>query len=48
MLNVPAILEAAKDADAKWIIIEQDEPSLGMDQMECARAGIEYLKSINW
>lgn len=48
MLNVPAILQAAKDAGAKWIIIEQDAPSLEMDQMECARAGIEYLKSFNW
>ena len=48
MLHVPSILEAAKDAGAKWIIIEQDAPSLGMDQMECARASIEYLKSLNW
>lgn len=48
MLNVPSILEAAKDAGAQWIIVEQDSPSLGMDQMECARAGIEYLKSLNW
>ncbi len=47
MLNIPAILEAAKDAGSKWIIVEQDNPSLGMDQMECARASIEYLKSIN-
>ena len=48
MLNVPSILEAAKDAGAQWIIVEQDSPSLGMDQLECARAGIEYLKSLNW
>ena len=48
MLHIPSILEAAKDAGAKWIIIEQDAPSLGMDQMECARASIEYLKSLNW
>lgn len=48
MLNVPSILEAAKDAGAQWIIVEQDSPSLGMDQMECAQAGIAYLKSLNW
>lgn len=48
MLHVPSVLEAAKDAGAKWIIIEQDAPSLGMDQMECAQASIEYLQSIQW
>ena len=48
MLNVPAILKAAKDAGSKWMIVEQDAPSLGMDQMECARSSVEYLKSIEW
>lgn len=48
MQDIPAILEAAKDAGAQWVIVEQDSPSLGMDQIECARTGIEYLKSLNW
>lgn len=44
--NVPAILEAATDAGAGWIIVEQDSPSMDKSSLECADMSIRYLKSI--
>ena len=46
--NFPAILDAAKDAGAEWVVVEQDEPSMGLSPMECAKASIDYLKSFEW
>ena len=45
--NVPAILEAAKDAGAEWVIVEQDKPSMGLSPLDSIKASIDYLKSIN-
>ena len=39
---------AAKDAGAEWVVVEQDSPSMGLDEMACAQKSIEYLKSLNW
>jgi sugar phosphate isomerase/epimerase len=44
--NIPAILEAADAAGAAWLIVEQDEPSMGLAPLECAKKSIDYLKSI--
>ena len=44
--NFPAILEAAKEAGTKWVIVEQDTPSMGLTALECAKVSIDYLKSI--
>ena len=44
--NFPEILAAAKDAGAKWVIVEQDEPSLGKSRMECAEMSINYLNTL--
>lgn len=44
--DFPAILAAAKDAGATWIIVEQDRPSMGKTPLECAEVSIEYLKTI--
>ena len=41
-----AILEAAKESGTKWVVVEQDEPSMDKTRMECAKLSIEYLKSI--
>ena len=38
-----AIVAAAQEGGAKWYIVEQDEPSLGLTALECAKASIEYL-----
>ena len=44
--NFAEILKACKDAGASWVVIEQDAPSMGKTPIECARASIDYIKSI--
>ena len=44
--NFPDILEAAKDAGALWVVVEQDQPNMGKTPMECAEMSINYLKSL--
>ena len=46
--NFPAILDAAKDAGAEWVIVEQDNPSMGLTPMESIKKSIDYLKSFEW
>lgn len=46
--DMPAILQAAKDAGAKWVVVEQDRPAPGMTAMESARLSIEYLRNLKW
>ena len=46
--NFPAILDAAKDAGAEWVIVEQDNPSMGLTPMECIEKSRTYLKSIGY
>ena len=41
--DFPAIVAAAEAGGAKWFIVEQDEPSLGLTALECAKASVEYL-----
>ncbi|MBP3368959.1 MAG: sugar phosphate isomerase/epimerase, partial [Clostridia bacterium] len=48
MQNVPSILDASVRAGAGWIVVEQDEPSMGLSRMDSVRASREYLKSIGW
>lgn len=45
--DIPAILAAAKTAQSRWLIVEQDNPCLGWDSLECARLSVNYLKKIN-
>ncbi|MBE6553749.1 MAG: sugar phosphate isomerase/epimerase [Ruminococcaceae bacterium] len=44
--DFPAILKAAEQAGAGWVVVEQDQPSMGLTPMECAAKSREYLKSI--
>jgi len=44
--NFPSILEAADAAGAEWVVVEQDQPSMNLTPMECAKASVEYLRSI--
>ncbi len=46
--NFPEILAAAKDAGASWVVVEQDKPSMGLDEFQSVEKSIEYLKSLNW
>ena len=39
------ILQAADESGTKWVVVEQDEPSLDKSPIECAKLSIEYLKS---
>jgi len=44
--DFPAILKAAEKAGTKWVIVEQDNPSMGLTSIECAQKSINYLKSL--
>ena len=44
--DFPTILAAADKAGVTWVIVEQDNPSLGLSSMECAAKSCAYLASI--
>lgn len=44
--NFPAILAVAKEAGTRWVVVEQDSPSMGKTPIECAKTSIEYLESL--
>ena len=44
--NFDEILKAADEAGVKWVVVEQDLPSLDKSTIECAKLSIEYLKSL--
>lgn len=44
--DVPALVEAFKDAHSKWIIVEQDNPSMGMCPMMCMKKGLDNLNRV--
>ena len=44
--KVEQLLLAAERAGSKWLVVEQDSPSMGLDSMECAAKSRAYLKSI--
>ena len=46
--NFPEILVAAKASGASWVVVEQDKPSMGLDELQSVEKSIEYLKSLNW
>ena len=41
--DFPAIVAAGDECGAEWYIVEQDEPSLGLTPLECAKTSFEYL-----
>ena len=45
---MPEILSACLDAGAAWVVVEQDEPSMGLSRMESIKASREYLASQGW
>lgn len=46
--SFPEILKASEDAGAEWVVVEQDQPSMGLTPLECAAKSREYLKSIGY
>lgn len=44
--DIPAIVAAAQEVGSKWLVVEQDNPSLQKSPMECIQMSIEYLKGL--
>lgn len=44
--DVPSLLEAAEDCGTKWLVVEQDAPSMGKTPLECAEMSVRYLKTL--
>ncbi len=44
--DMPAIIKAAEAAGAEWLVVEQDQPSMGLSPIECARKSIGYLRAL--
>ena len=44
--DFPAIIKASEQAGALWLVVEQDEPSMGLAPMACAEKSRNYLKTI--
>jgi sugar phosphate isomerase/epimerase len=44
--DFPAIIKASEDAGAQWFVVEQDFATEGMTTLECAKASLEYLRSL--
>lgn len=44
----PPILEASVRAGAKWLVVEQDSPSLGLTPLESIRESRAYLKTLGY
>ena len=40
------IVAAAEKAGAEWVVVEQDDPSMGKTPMECAEMSIGYVKTL--
>lgn len=45
--NIPSIIVAAQEAGSKWLVVEQDNPSLQKTPLECIQMSIEYLKGLS-
>ena len=46
--NFPEILKAAEESGATWVVVEQDNPSMGLTPMECIAKSREYLKTLGY
>jgi sugar phosphate isomerase/epimerase len=48
MQDVQSLLDAATDAGADWVVVEQDEPYKDMSRMDSIKTSIEYLKTLKY
>ena len=46
IVDIPAVLAAAQEVGAKWVVVEQDVPTPGKTPIECAKESIEYLRGL--
>lgn len=44
--DIPSIIAASEAAGTKWLVVEQDQPSMGKTPIECAQMSMDYLKSL--
>ena len=44
--DFPGILKAAEESGTKWIVVEQDNPSMELSPLQCAEKSIKYLRTI--
>ena len=44
--DIRGIIDAAQKAGTEWLVVEQDLPSPGKTQLECAKESLDYLKSL--
>lgn len=42
--DVKAILEACEECGTEYVIVEQDDPSMGLSELECAKVSRDYLR----
>lgn len=46
--DIQAIVDSAKKAGAKWLIAEQDSPSMGLTSLESVQKSADYMKTIKY
>ena len=46
--DMPAILVAAEKAGAQWVVVEQDQPDKGHEELQCAQISRDFLKKLGW
>ena len=46
--DFPAILAAAEEAGAQWVVVEQDKATMGLTPMESITKSREYLKTLGY
>jgi sugar phosphate isomerase/epimerase len=46
--NFPAIIDAALDAGAEWLVVEQDVATMGLTPLQSIEKSREYLRSIGY
>lgn len=48
MQDMAAIIAASEASGAKWLVVEQDEPSMGLSRMESIMVSREYLRTLGY
>ena len=44
--NFPEILKACEECGTRWVVVEQDQATMGLTPLESIEKGINYLKSL--
>ena len=45
-LDVTSVVKAAEESGAKWLVVEQDRPDVGLSELESAKINIDYLRRL--